>query len=476
MTSAFAQRSLWTVLMASEFLVVGWLCATEGLGDLGLFILIVGLSVGALAIVFTNWPIGCLFLLTLAAAMPRFNVKVGELHLRPEHVVTGVAILAISTQLLRGLLPSVRLRNFDYFVLAYILVNFVSSAFTSPQPSMTLRWACLNALVVTPYFIARILIRNDRHVWLALMVLLWVGMGEAIYGTVASISNHLWDTTWGIELGQYGEIPGTYGTQYEANLFGSYTASAAIMFLTLFLFDKDARRWRYGLGVGLGLVAAFFSLARSVLLGLPIPILVLLFMAFKKGRFQLRKLLPLAIGASIMLLIISPFVLEYVQTRFSTLGVSDVPTDSSTAGRLVQMAAAVDHVVDHPILGTGTSSFQLLFKLSDLGILINYEDNDVGWISNSPLRILHDTGIIGLGIFLAFIVTLGRAAYRSLKVASSSTRVSIAALTAGLLLYAITFQATEATLLTFTWIHFGLLAAAVSVAVDGTGPVESTAA
>jgi hypothetical protein len=37
------------------------------------------------------------------------------------------------------------------------------------------------------------------------------------------------------------------------------------------------------------------------------------------------------------------------------------------------------------------------------------------------------------------------------------------ALSAGGVLYAITFQATEATMLAFTWVHLGLLATAVTV-------------
>jgi uncharacterized membrane protein YidH (DUF202 family) len=39
----------------------------------------------------------------------------------------------------------------------------------------------------------------------------------------------------------------------------------------------------------------------------------------------------------------------------------------------------------------------------------------------------------------------------------------LAALFCGCVLYAITFQATEATMLAFTWIHIGLLAAAVAI-------------
>ena len=48
---------------------------------------------------------------------------------------------------------------------------------------------------------------------------------------------------------------------------------------------------------------------------------------------------------------------------------------------------------------------------------------------------------------------------------SSSPRLGIAiiALEAGLLLYAITFQSSEASLLAFTWVHFGLLSSGVVI-------------
>ncbi|HWY57350.1 MAG TPA: O-antigen ligase family protein [Terriglobales bacterium] len=408
--------------------------------------------------------------------MPRFKIMLFSLHVRPEHVATSIAILAIIVQLLRGQIAlNFRPRNFDYWVLAYVAANFFSSALTSPQPVMTLRWATLNALVVIPYFLVRLLVKDDRQVWLALQSLLWVGLGESIYGTFASVSNHVWGTTWGVELGQYGAIPGTFGTQYEANLFGSYTACTAIMFLALYLLSKERGHSWYGWGVAWCLAAAFFSLARSVLLGLPFPIFALLWISAKKGRFQLRRLLPLAVGVSLVLVMLSPFVLEYVSTRFSTIGVSDVSKDVSTAGRLLQMGAALEDVKVHPVFGTGTASFQLLFKLSDLGVAVTYEDDDIGWISSTPLRILHDTGIAGLAIFLVFLGTLARVTYRARRVATPSTKVSMVALSAGLILYAITFQATEATLLTFTWIHLGLLAAAAAVATDSADPVQSLA-
>ena len=457
-----------------EIAILAWLLATEDLSQVSFLILVIGVTLGVAAIVFRDWPIGCVVVLAVGAAMPRFNLVLSGLHVRPEHIATSVAILAVIVQVFRGQIKlNLRLRNFDYWVLAYVAANFFSSALTSPQPSKTLRWASLNALVVIPYFIIRLLVRNDRQVWLALQSLLCVGLGEAIYGTLASIANHLWGTSWGVELGQYGSIPGTFGTQYEANLFGSYTACTAIMFLALFLLSKGRGHLWYGLGVACGLIAAFFSLARSVLLGLPFPIVALLWISAKKGQFQLRRLLPLGIGVGLVLVMLSPFLLQYVTTRFSTIGVDDVSKDVSTAGRLLQMGAALEDVKVHPVFGTGTSSFQLLFKLSDLGVAVTYEDDDVGWISSTPLRILHDTGIVGLAIFLVFLGTLAKLTYRAVRVAVPSTKLAMVALSAGLMLYAITFQATEATLLTFTWIHFGLLASAAAIAADRDRLLES---
>ncbi len=462
--------------MAGEIAILMWLCATEGLEQLVFFAAVVLLSGGIVALAFLDWPVGCIAVLALGAAMPRFNLLVGGLHVRPEHVATGIAIVAIAVQLLRGhIVPNLRWKNFDYCVLAYVFLNFLSSALTSPQPSKTLQWACLNALVVTPYFLIRILVRSDRDVWSALHVMLWLGLIEAIYGTGATISNYLAGTTWGIEQGQYGEIPGTYGTQFEANLFGSYTACCALMFLAILLLGRESRRSWYALGVTLGLIAAVVSLARSVLLGLPIPLLVLLFLSFKKGKLRIRQLLPLAIGSGVLLLILSPFLVQYLTERFSTLGDSVAATDTTTAGRLLQLGIAIEHVMEHPILGQGTSSFQLLFRLSDMGIFVNYADNDIGWISNTPVRVLHDTGIVGLAAFLGFVTYLGLGTYRAVRSASDSTKISIVALSAGLLLYAITFQATEATLLSFTWIHFGVLGAAVAVSLENAGRVESVA-
>jgi hypothetical protein len=66
-------------------------------------------------------------------------------------------------------------------------------------------------------------------------------------------------------------------------------------------------------------------------------------------------------------------------------------------------------------------------------------------------------------VFLLFVGYLAVAVRRAARNASARNTAILTALSTGGVLYAITFQATEATMLAFTWIHLGLLAAAVTI-------------
>src|ERR1700733_9354703 len=147
MTLLFAHRAAKTALLAGEISVLAWLFATEDLSQLGFLIVVIGLTLGAVALVFKDWPIGCVVFLVIGAAMSRFNVTWSSLHLRPEYVTSAVAILAAVVLFLRGGVElNLRLRSFDYWLIAYVGLNFFSSGVTSPEPRMTLRWATVNAL------------------------------------------------------------------------------------------------------------------------------------------------------------------------------------------------------------------------------------------------------------------------------------------------------------------------------------------
>jgi O-antigen ligase len=469
MTGVLLPRVLKNVTIAAEVLLLGWLFATEDLRGIpllfGTFVAVIAFG----AMVTSKWPRGALLTLILGSVMPRFAWTVGDLHVRPEHLTLGLVILLILWPFRRPeIRPQSIWRPFDVCLLAYIGVNFLTSGLTSPEPHLTLRWALLSAFALSPYFIVRWLVVEEKTLRSVFRMLLIVGVAEAMYGTLCFLSYHLFETKFGVEFGQYGSIPGVFGTQYEANLFGSYSACCAIMCLAGYLFDRrELRRW-YLAGVLIALLGTFVSLARAALLASPLAAGLLIWLAVKQGRVRVRGLTLLAAAVIAVLLVISPLVLGIVEERFSTLDLSDVSTDESTARRVVGISAAMSDIRAHPWFGTGANSFRLLFDWNDYWptpVTAEGELDERGaWIGNTTVRVLHDTGIVGFAVFLAFLSKLVLEVRKVIRDASDSTRVVLIALLAGLALYAITFQVTDATNLSFAWIHIGLLAAATTVA------------
>jgi hypothetical protein len=467
MTESSKTRFANGLLIVAEVLALGWFIATEDLAPAGWLALGMIAAVVLFAVTSMKWPFGALTVLVVSSAMPRFTGTVFGLHVRPEHIGIGFVAWVVVLQVLRARIGNEsHLQKFDYFLIVFVLLNFLTSAVTSPEPRMTMRWAAMNAIVIVPYFLVRLLIKDSGSLHKAFHILLWVGAAESAYGTVCFLSNRIFNTTFGVELGQYGFTPGIYGTQYEANLFGSYTACCALMFMVLFFLSEESRS-RYGWGFLISGLGALVSLSRAVMLAFPVVAIIVVWLALRRGRLHVRTIVPLA-TATVMLLILSPFILGFVRERFSTIDLSELTADDTTAGRVIQMAVAVEDVRNHPILGTGTASFQLFFNWHDY-----IGEEGAGWVGNTPLRILHDTGVVGLGVFLIFVVLLALAARRARRVAEPGTAAILAALEVGLLFYAITFQSTEASLLAFTWVHVGLLGAAVTITQFGNPALVS---
>ncbi len=457
-------RGVRYIALAGEILVLGWLVATEGIADVRLLALVLlGVIATTVAITF-RWPAGAVFTLVIASAMPRLVATVFGLHLRPEHVAIGLVLIVLCVQMFRKRIQCwPKIHYFDYFLLAYVALNFFTSAFTSPEPRMTLRWASLNAIVIAPFFLLRFLVTSRKKAYQAVEMLMWTGAAESAAGIVCFLSNAMFHTTFGISAEQYGFIPGVYGTQYEANIFGSYCGCCAILFLAFFLLSQKSHRNRYIWGMALCLIAALMSLARSVLLALPIAAAFVLWVVYKSGRVQFRSLVRLAAVVTVLVLLVSPFIFNLVVERFSTIDIDELSADNTTLTRVVQIAAGLEDIRMHPLLGTGTASFQLFFNWDDYMPGMGGDTDAGGWLGNSPLRVLHDTGIVGLAIFLLFLGFLVSASRKAFRIADPQTKVLLLALSGGLILYAITFQATEATMLAFTWVHLGMLAAIAEI-------------
>ena len=391
--------------------------------------------------------------LMAAAVMSRFYLQIGGLKARPEHIAIGLLCLAAPFLIHR--LPRPSWIWPDALLVGYITANLFSSLFMSVAPLQTLKWASQQVLVILAYFLLRIM-AGQRHMFeRAVLILVAVGAVEAGYAIMCFFSNLLFNTDLGVEIGQYGTFPGTYGTMYEANLLGAFSAASFILSLTLYFKNKRgvllfASLLSYsGLLISLSRAAILASFAVLGLLGV---------VGLRVKMIQWRTIWAVTGAIAFISLLLAPAVIPLYIERFSTLEIADISTDPDTAVRVATVAVAADDIVDHPILGNGTSSFQLLVSAREIGF---GSDPDQGtWIGNTEMRVIHDTGLVGFLLFSWFLFSLAARVWKLLR---EKWNPELLGLSFAGLVYCLTFQTTEGTLLAFSWVHLGLIACGISI-------------
>ena len=418
--------------------------------------------------VLAYWPQGGLLLILVASVMPRLSLGIGGWNARPEHYAVGLVVVVAVIRWLFGERPGLVLNRADYCVAAYILWNYASSFLTSPDPKMTLRWALLNNLVILPYFLIRFLVRDEGTLRWVFRAFLGIGTAECAYGIFCFVSRQLFGTSFGVEVGQYAAgFEGVYGTQFEPNLLGSCSASLAIVLLTFYFLSGRRSALLVG-GIVIAITAMFVSLGRAAFLGFVVVSILLAILGLAMKVVRLRKLLPLLVCLSLFVPAIAFKSGRNLAERFASLRGDGLQDDGEAAVRLIAWTAALGDIWQHPVLGNGTASFQLLAETREVPMLGNRP-----WVGNSVVRILHDTGAAGLALFGLLLVAIGEQVAKSIKNATSMGKQIVVALSAGCLVYAISFMTTEGTMLAFFWVHLGILASA-AIIIDNEGHTTIT--
>lgn len=402
-----------------------------------------------------NLYVGTIFLIA-ATAMPRVSVDVSGLNARPEHVLAGLLCLTLpwAWNPRKGKIEWLRA---DSLLAGYMAMNLVSSWFMSVDPKQTTKWALQQLLAIAPYFLLRIAAGREETFRKAFRALLIIGALEGLYAIVAIYANRLFGAGFGLSTDQYEGIPAVYGTQYEPNLLGSYCAACTVMMAVMYL--KQKNRW-YLIGYMLSFSGMAVSFARASVLAYAAVISLLLLVGLYQRWIDWPTLRRLVLATVIVGAVLSPLLVSSYLERFSTVQVSDVTADPNTFTRAVQLAIGVEQFLNHPILGNGTASFQLLFDWQSLGP--DWEAQ--GWLGNTEIRVLHDTGIVGFALFTAFLFSLGLAARKILRRMEAP---ELLALLVACGIYLLTFQATEGTILGFSWVHLGLIGCGITAYTAG---------
>jgi O-antigen ligase len=389
--------------------------------------------------------------------MPRLSVGVGGWNARPEHFAVALVVVVFVIRWVFGEKPRVALTSADCCVIAYILWNYISSFLMSPDPKLTLRWALLNNLVILPFFLLRFLVPDESTLRWVFRVFVGVGIGECVYGIVCFVSRQLFETSVGVEVGQYAAgFGGVYGTQYEPNLLGSYAACTAFALLVIYFMEQRKSPWALG-GAIVAFCAMVVSLSRAALLSFGIVFILLTFLGVRRGLVQPKKVLLLAVCLALFGLPILPIAGQHLTERFTSWTGGGLESDVETIVRLTAWTVAVQDIWQHPLVGNGTASFQLLADAKEMPIL-----GDRPWVGNSVLRIVHDTGVVGLALFGLMVIAIGQQVRKSIASRGTGQEI-IFALSASCLVYAIAFMSTEGTILAFFWVHAGLLSTAATL-------------
>jgi hypothetical protein len=407
-----------------------------------------------------RWPYGALLVVIGMSAMPYYFVELFGWKARPEHFAAVIVFAAVCIWLLFSK-QRLRLHKLDYWILSFIAINFISSGFGSSAPSLTLRWALQNSLAVLAYFLIRVLIRDRETLRKAFVILLAVGIVESIYGMICYASRYLFGTTFGMSVGQYlVDVSAPYASMYEPNLFGSYVGCCAVMCLAAYLLGHS--RITSAIGFLIAALGTVLSYSRGALAGLILAALWVFWKTRHSRNAGSRVKLVTPLLAFFFIFVIAIYAAGGVfQKRFENLYYQGLTEETALVRFLVIQEALMD-IPGHFLIGNGTASFNLSF---DWNRYIPEWASDKTWIGNTPIRVMHDTGFIGLCVFFGFFVTVWwklRRAWKKEGVWDGTTL----GLVAGLLLYGVSFEFTDGSILAFFWVHLGFLASAVILGAE----------
>jgi O-antigen ligase len=300
------------------------------------------------------------------------------------------------------------------------------------------------------------------------------GLIEAAVGICAFLLGALGVPAGGanVDPNDFGLAFGAYGTTVEPNLFGSYCqifflAGMGLIWLSRTRGERPSRFLVAVTGVtGLGL---FLSFTRGAWLGTAFGLVVLLVLGWRwlGVRVQPAQIIvpivaTVAIGVALWF---APFGIgEFFRYKVANLV---NPESQSASVRLVAYGLALQHIVEHPWIGSGTYSFAaLVARGADFREFEGWRNL---WIGNYVLLALHDTGIIGLGILVALIASFlrhaARAARRWVAADTARARVQIALIAAFASLL-VSFLTSSGLTLGYPWLLMGIIGAYTRLAPE----------
>jgi hypothetical protein len=417
------------------------------------------------AAVWARGSVACIWLLIATAALNGLSIQFHGASVYPEYIALGMAGAWVAAGTVLGLMEWSAPRPL-LPLLGWLGAALLATVLYAPDRHQSLVLWLKLLLMVAVYLIVANLARGR----LASAIAGQLAAG-AIIGVLAVLAYSWWKLT-GSHLGMQhpggnmgkGWLPGV--TLREPNILGSYLVAATVLGLPLAL---ALYRWRVATwgAVVLGAVGIVASGTRTAWLALLLCLLVAGARVAFQRRVGLRWVVPpvvlagmLALGLAVThtdprsaLPAFNPRQGGDLAQRVASFG--DLSRDRDIVTRVQIAGNALTHWQTHPLTGWGVGAY---------GEVYRYPPPDTihpGWISNLPVHLLYDSGLLGLAAFAWAMVLAAIGGVRAWLGAAGVMRAAIAGLLLALLGLLLAFQATEATWFAYPWIYLGLLQAAV---------------
>lgn len=305
----------------------------------------------------------------------------------PTMVLAGMLVVIIFFTLFRyrfsvGLTAAV--------VLLYIMVTLFGGL-ASLAPSASIRIALLSSVLMFSFLLVTACLRKRPQIDFFFFTFLASAAGTGLVGAYQFVMKKM-DMTW-VDTELFADLGfRVYGSFDNPNVYGTYLLLAIPLCAAMFFY---AEKWTYklcALGVsGLLLVNLFLSYSRGCYLALAVAALIFVLL------FEKRLVVFFSAG-----LVVLPFVLP-ASVINRLLSITNL-TDSSTAYRISIWQASLRIIKDFWMTGVGQGSdaYNAVFPLYAFSKVTAQHAH------NLFLQVFVETGLVGLGVFVALLACFYR--------------------------------------------------------------------
>jgi hypothetical protein len=430
-----------------------------GLGAVAAQSPLLGAGIGTLTLLgLLPWT-GLYALLVLASLFNKTRLSVGPVSLQVGHIVLVPLTIRVFMLTRKELRP--RWRAAEWALVGFIALEFFSSFVHSRSFQLSAQSAGLLLLGAIVYLGTYVAVVTRRRLVFAVRTFL---VGATINASVAllALAAHVtMGTHWGVGGGQAGFTPAR-GLAFEHDILGSMTASAAMVFLLLSREENPVvSRSVALLGFWVSFLGMLAGLARGPWIGFAVALFVVLLLRRPRigGR---RRFSWIAIASLILGLggLGVTSVIVHSESLPQGAASSDVDvvakgaeivnfSSGSGAARVSEARFALGQVLHRsPLTGLGTNSYGQ--NNPDLG-----SQGKPAYLGDLYLRSLYDTGLIGLGLLLVFLLGVVRPTV-AIRYSRGDLAPVALAMVGGYLVLAVAYAATDASQQIWPWIILGL--------------------